>query len=110
GVEQVGGAEFPSTSSAAPASGSGEDLVAPLLAGAARYDDDASMDALPRDARRALRAAKQIAALDVSELVGLIDYEHRGVLIHLREAQDKLVQVRAMAETQPWVLTRLEDA
>lgn len=85
-----------------------DDLIAPLLADAPLFTDEDEMERLPVSIRRVVRAMLVLENADASEIAHALDYENRGIIVHSEHAQKALARIRSMAETQPWVMKRME--
>lgn len=90
--------------------GADDDLIAPLLADAPLFDKDEELDKLPVAVKRVVRAMLVLEEADVAEIARALDFDNRGIIVHGDAAQKSLARIRAMAETQPWVLKRLEGS
>lgn len=88
--------------------GGGDDLIGHLIAGAPRFDDEEKRKQLPTPVREVVDAMRVLAGADVASIASALTYENRGVILHADEAQRALVRIRAVAETQPWVVARLD--
>ena len=85
-----------------------EDLIAPLLAGAPLFREDADLDSLPIAVKRVVRAMLVIEDADVKSIAQALSFENRGIISHVDSAQKSLTRIRSVAEAQPWVLKHLE--
>lgn len=101
------------TAPAASGSGGGyftddeDDLISPLLEDAPLFTDSDEMDRLPIAVKRVVRAMLVLEEADASEIAHALDYDNRGIIVHGDHAQKSLARIRSMAETQPWVMSRL---
>lgn len=103
------GSESSEVAGAAYFVGDEDDLISPLLDGAPLFDNDESLDRLPVPVKRVVRAMLVLQNADVAEIARALDYDNRGIIVHGDAAQKTLTRIRAMAETQPWVMKSLGD-
>lgn len=87
-----------------------EDLISPLLVNAPLFRDDEALDKLPVAVKRVVRAMLVLEDADVMDISRALDFSNRGIIVHGDAAQKTLARIRSMAETQPWVLKRLDEA
>jgi len=86
------------------------DLIEPLLENAPLFHDPEALDGLPMKVKRVVRAMLTLADADVEALTPTLTFDNRGIVTHAREAEQMLARIRAVAESQPWVLRELGDA
>lgn len=86
---------------------SGAEAVERVLAGADRYEDEDDLDALTPSLRKIVEALQTLSAMEVGEVSRLVDFDHRGVLLHVDPALNAVKRFRATVESSPWMISRL---
>lgn len=85
-----------------------EDAVAAMMAGAQTYESPEAVESLPEGLREVVSAMRVLATMDPVEVAALVDFDKRGSLMLVDDAQMRMHQMRNRVETSPWFMEMLD--
>lgn len=83
------------------------DPLAKVMGGATTYEDPEVLTSLDEPLRSVVAALVTLSEMDPSDVSKIVTYDTRGALLHVDKALTNITRFRALAETHPWLLSRL---
>lgn len=85
------------------------DPIRQLLAGASTFDTPEARKDLHGEMKALVSAIVQIGYMDPRKVADELDFDSRGILLHVEDAMNTLARLRSAAVAQPWFIARMAE-